>query len=168
MTCSYGSVQDVLGFGVNPDTMEDKSSCVKNADNNICSKYIDDSGFRSYIMKGVGKNHFNVTINARSIYGSANIRTRSVPKQCMSDNSSLYIQYKCGESPEETNHKRKDALAIGCLAIFITCVYLRFLHYRKMFSKIVLIEWDISTITANDYSIEIRISEEDYNWFLEN
>lgn len=47
--------------------------------------------------------------------------------------------------------------------LFITC-----LHYLKRSSKLVFLDWDITNITLGDYSIEYEISNEAYDWFLEN
>lgn len=30
------------------------------------------------------------------------------------------------------------------------------------------IDWDVQTITAGDYTVELAISHESYNWFLAN
>lgn len=41
-------------------------------------------------------------------------------------------------------------------------------YYIQAYNKILLIEWDLRTITAGDYTVELEINEEMYDYWYAN
>ena len=62
--------------------------------------------------------------------------------------------------------KRQEALAAVCLGIFACLLYLITVYYIKENSKLQNIEWDVSTVTAGDFSVEYHIEKEMYELFM--
>lgn len=56
---------------------------------------------------------------------------------------------------------------IACLGVLSCLCFLISIYYLKKNSKIKNLEWDVSTITAGDYTVEYKISEEAYKHFLD-
>jgi len=65
--------------------------------------------------------------------------------------------------PVNTLGQRKLAgLAAGCIAVFISLFVISYLDYVKNVQKNMYIEWDVKTVTAGDYTVEVNIPEEMY------
>ena len=78
----------------------------------------------------------------------------------LKENTSLYIQYACHVPEEELLAKRKQALLAGCTSVFSCLVLLAVLKYREGSISIEKREWDLQTVTASDYTIEISLNDE--------
>lgn len=53
-----------------------------------------------------------------------------------------------------------------CMGIFMTMLYHAFMYYRLYVNKVDYKLWDSATITLNDYSIDINITDDMYNEYL--
>ena len=53
----------------------------------------------------------------------------------------------------------------GAIAVFISLIFLIQIRSLYQGGKIAVLEWDMATITAGDYTIEMEIKPETYeNW----
>ena len=66
---------------------------------------------------------------------------------CQTDDDELYV-------------KRKEALFAGCVAVFSCLVLLAVIQYRIGSISIEKREWDLQTVTASDYTLEIEFDDE--------
>ena len=55
---------------------------------------------------------------------------------------------------------------ISCLGVFACLIFLTVIYYLKHISNLKNIDWDVQTITAGDYTVEMGISPEAYKKFL--
>lgn len=78
----------------------------------------------------------------------------------------LFVQFSCIQATEDMVQKRQEALAAVCLGIFACLLYLITVYYIKENSKLQNIEWDVSTVTAGDFSVEYHIEKEMYELFM--
>ena len=62
--------------------------------------------------------------------------------------------------------RQVNALALGCMAIFVALFMVIYLDYIKKIQENNYLEWDIKTITAGDYSIEFDIQPSLFNDWL--
>ena len=58
-------------------------------------------------------------------------------------------------------------LAFGCLGIFGCFIYFIIMYYRLFANFIDFKLWDIKTVTANDFAIELKITDDMWNEFLQ-
>jgi len=58
------------------------------------------------------------------------------------------------------------AFSLGCLGVFIALFFVVFIDYLRSIFKNAYIEWDVKTITAGDYSVEIEITDSMWKTFL--
>ena len=91
--------------------------------------------------------------------------TADEPK-CKGDLGTIFVQLPCKFGAEELNTRQVEGLAIACLGVFICLFFVVYLDYLKSIFKNLNIEWDVKTITAGDYSVEVDISEKMWNNFL--
>lgn len=76
---------------------------------------------------------------------------------------SLFIQYNCRVSAAELSEKREQGLIAACVNIFAALTLLAVLSYRQASISIEKKEWDLQTVTASDYCLEIKLSENQVN-----
>lgn len=72
---------------------------------------------------------------------------------CIDSQSQYFIQHTCVMSQEQQDFKFRQIAFYSCIAVFVACFY--FLRIRHMMEKVNLdrIEWDLSTVTAADYTV---------------
>ena len=78
----------------------------------------------------------------------------------LEESSTVFIQYSCEVGDDELAEKRSQALLAGCVSVFSCLVLLAVLKYRAGSIGIEKREWDLQTVTASDYTIEIKIYPE--------
>ncbi len=54
------------------------------------------------------------------------------------------------------------------MGVFIAMFFIIFIDYLRSMFKNQYIEWDVKTITAGDYSVELNISEDMWNNFIKD
>jgi len=65
------------------------------------------------------------------------------------------VQYFCQVPQEDLFTKRTEALQAGCAAVFSCLVLLAVIKYRVDAISIEKKQWDLETVTASDYTLEI-------------
>lgn len=78
----------------------------------------------------------------------------------------MFVQIPCTFPEDDLVTRRIQGLAIACLGVFIALFFVVYVDYLKSIFKNLNIEWDVKTITAGDYSVELDISEGMWNKFL--
>lgn len=69
-------------------------------------------------------------------------------------------------SETQQYEKYRGLCAVVALSTLIGCVYYLTVRYNRQNSKIKLLEFDLATITAADYSVEFKIERANYlNWY---
>ena len=56
---------------------------------------------------------------------------------------------------------------LGCIGAFIALFVVNFIDYMKKDSENSFVEWDLKTLTANDYTVEFDISPQLYSEFTD-
>ena len=57
---------------------------------------------------------------------------------------------------------------MACLGLLSVFVYSIAIYYQKRHSNLSYLDWDVQTITPGDYSLQYEITDEAYQWFLDN
>lgn len=79
----------------------------------------------------------------------------------------MYVQYFCQQTESDLNDKRRQALIVICLGIFISLLYLLSLHYQEKTAALDYKAWDVDTVTAADFTVETFITQAQWNSFLD-
>lgn len=80
--------------------------------------------------------------------------------QCvLTESDSLFIQYSCVVADDELQQKREEALLSSCVNIFAALVLLAVIKYRQGSISIEKREWDLQTVTASDYTLEVKLDD---------
>jgi len=70
----------------------------------------------------------------------------------------MFIQYNCKVGDEEIKEKREQALLAGCVNMFAAMTLLSVVAYRQGSTSIEKKEFDLQTVTASDYTLELKLS----------
>ena len=69
-------------------------------------------------------------------------------------------------SETEVDSRKMKGLIIASLAVFMALFFNIFIDYVKSVEKNLYVEWDVKTITAGDYSVEVDIPAAMFNHFV--
>jgi len=80
----------------------------------------------------------------------------------------LFIQYTC-EITEKEKEDKYDILAlVSVIVMFVSFLFSQLIFFLQQTSKLDAIKFDISTITASDFTVEYEISKSMFDDFLSN
>jgi hypothetical protein len=78
------------------------------------------------------------------------------------------MQYKCEQSADHLNKKREKGLAVSICACIAALVFLVVIFYMKKMAILDFQMWDMKTLTASDFTVEMTITEALWNQFIVN
>lgn len=87
--------------------------------------------------------------------------------KCNNDATIFFVQASCKLEPKEIESRKIKGLIIASLAVFMALFFNVFIDYVKSIEKNLYVEWDVKTITAGDYSVEVDIPEALFKKFVE-
>ena len=137
-------------------------SCMNNKMTKSCKDHIPEETGK-HIAQCIGQSSCTVKVSLDQLYGD---NLSSAPANCKSEDAVLFIQFSCIQATEDLVQKRQEALGIACLGIFACLLYTITIYYLQENSKLQNIEWDVATVTAGDFSVELQITHEMYNIFM--
>ena len=106
--------------------------------------------------------------NPSAVVDSSSLYDVDTGVGCIDAQSQFFIQHTCVMSQQQQDAKFRQIAFYSCIAVFVAFFY--FLRIRHLMEKVNLdhIEWDLSTVTAADYTVNKVITHEEYNDWLEN
>lgn len=78
------------------------------------------------------------------------------------------MQYNCVQSLEHINQKRGKGLLVSTCACIASLVFLTVIYYLSKTASLDFMQWDVSTLTASDFTVEMTITESIWALFKEN
>lgn len=63
--------------------------------------------------------------------------------------------------------KRRQALVVICLGVFISLTYLLAVYYQQRTCMVEYKLWDVDTVTVADFTVETTITDTQWRTFLE-
>jgi hypothetical protein len=82
--------------------------------------------------------------------------------------SSFFIQYNCGVGESNIHKKYEDVALVSAVFMFIALLFIVLIHFMLKTSKLEEQRFDMNTITAGDYTVELDITREMYQYFLDS
>ena len=161
--CITGSLTEIVAAGFIPGNSPDVNLCkpLEGTDAAICEPYLRSTELSTFWEGNCqGKRSCSI-IGLDRFLDKAN-----APAVCLSDTNRMFIQAHCKQSSEELESKRVLGLLVSCINGLIGLFFLAAIYYLTRSSKIKLIDYDVSTVTAADYTIEYMIPKHVYNTFL--
>jgi len=87
---------------------------------------------------------------------------------CTTQHAKIYMQYKCEQNKSELNAKREKGLAVSICACIAALVFLVVIFYMKKMAILDFQMWDMKTLTASDFTVEMTVTEALWNQFIVN
>jgi hypothetical protein len=163
MTCTTGVfLANKVKFGIIPSTESDKNICLNNTKTAKCSAALNQVGIEKYVNEscnGKAKCALDVANQIKAKYMSGG-------DTACRNGSDFFIQMPCVVPEEETKDRQVYGLFIGCLGVFIALFYTLYIDYLRSIFKLAYVEWDVKTITAGDYSVELTITQKMWDNFI--
>jgi hypothetical protein len=80
-----------------------------------------------------------------------------LPEECKAIGTTFFLQAECTQDVGLLNEKRRKGLAVACIGVFMALFFLIMSRYLRKMAAILTIEWDMKTVTAADYTVELKI-----------
>ena len=160
--CPYGKIGKLIDYGVNLSD-ETAGNCRLNDKIKKCQP--DATNFLKDLAKAVDKNTYLFDFGTwQSLYKDANAK-----KDCnVKGESRFFIQYSCLQSQENLDMKYNQMCLIVSSACLIALLFTIVIRWLYQGGKMKQIDWDMSTVTAGDYTVEMMICREGYDDWKEN
>lgn len=158
LSCNIGEISKIEAFGISAN-FEDQSYCMVNK-TSFCHSSINNTTLSKKLNECKNKTECKVT-NLKS-YITAN------SKVCGDEDAFFHVMYYCSQSNDELATKRSHASIISCIGIFQSLFILIMIYMAKGMTSITQIEWDVSTVTAGDYTCDMLITREQYTYFMDH
>ena len=160
--CNTGLISNITHVGVYAygSAAYDKGLCASNTSDDKgldCDSYSNLDGPLATTLEEtcVGKQSCIV----QNVHDYVATGTSPLDPGCtIDDKDMLYVQYFCQVPLEDLTTKRVEALQAGCAAIFACLVLLAVIKFRVDSIGIEKSQWDLETVTASDYTLEIQLS----------
>jgi hypothetical protein len=79
----------------------------------------------------------------------------------------IYLQYYCTQDDKAVTRKKQAGLVVAGLGILICLMFLIGLSYLRTESNLDFTIWDFNTVTAGDFTIELKISDVQWETYLD-
>lgn len=154
--CPFGTVGKIIDQGINQKD-KDASNCANNDAISNCTPNSD--SFKAAMTAAIGKESYLFNFPEQDLW-----KTQAEKDSCfIPGDSRLFIQYTCEQSLDSQHLKYNQmclAVATATLIAFLFTIAIRYMYQG---GKMKQIDWDMSTITAGDYSVEFTIPRDAYD-----
>ena len=161
-SCNAGRVSKIFDYGIIPAEETSKSHCLREYEDLSCNQYIDDDAFMAKFETCLNQRECTLSGLDEVIKAPVN---QTVPAKCTQGTATFFVQYACQFSNQERDERRLAGLLVSCIGVFIALFYSVYVDYMRCISKANYLDWDVKTITAGDYTVEMEIQKEMYDKF---
>jgi hypothetical protein len=100
---------------------------------------------------------------AASYLNSAPEEPTEANPDCITDPAKIYMQYKCSEGNSHLDKKREKGLVVSICACIAALIFLVVIFYMKKMAILNFQMWDMRTLTASDFTVEMTVTEALWN-----
>jgi len=173
LQCPYGTITRIMddgkAVGINGRDVEDKRICrVTEAFGNVeCSNEIKLDAVAKYFKESCeGKKHCTFDL-LHETYNPKFFMADPTGK-CLTPRTQFFVQHTC-EIPEAEQEQRFNTLSFVVATMVLACgVYLFVLRFLSQNLDIDTVNFDINTITASDFTVELDITPAMWQSFIED
>ncbi len=70
----------------------------------------------------------------------------------------FYMQYYCLQDEDDLVTKRREALIVVSISVFVALLFLLAIYYNEKTCMLDYKLWDVDTVTVGDFTVETAIS----------
>jgi hypothetical protein len=153
--CPFGNIQ-INDYGLNAGIVD--SDC-KQVEHDNCDDVRRDLNWSGCTT------HQSCQVNLSNLFIAGG---DALKKERCQDSSTFWVQYSCIQGDAEADDKKQDVLVSVVIGTLVCMLFSTTIYYLRQYGKIQAIQWDCQTITAGDYTAELDITDEGYDWYLKN
>lgn len=154
LVCPFGSIGEIYDRGINLSD-NTASNCANNNDIKQCQP--DSTSYSTAMAAAIGQESYLYNFGSYTNLFAGSGDMSGCDK---SNDSRIFIQFTCEQSKESLNTKYNQMCLAVSIAVFIAMFFTITIRYLYQGGKITQIEWDMSTVTAGDYTVEFDILPE--------
>lgn len=164
VSCPYGTIGEFFDWGINHFTDGGEvDSCVTTSANEACKPNSDE--FATVLANAVGQTEFTANINDSLFFAPSNTTDYGICTDA-TDLPQLFVQYSCVQSNEEMYNKYNQLAVVTAAGVLVCLLFTIMIKSLYQGGKIKRLEWDMATITAGDYTVELKIPQAKYEqWY---
>ena len=177
LQCPFGKIQRIVtrGVGINSSKANISDFCqvqdpldtsLSTYDNNhLCSQHLNQTWVNQYFDSNcVGNTNCEFQIDEIK----SHLMGSDTDPSCQDQNALFFIQHTCEQDVGDQARKYYYISIITILIMLIAFAYIMIVHSQRALTKLELVKYDMSTVTASDFTVELDISREAYQDFLQN
>ena len=85
---------------------------------------------------------------------------------CTHEEASFFVQYYCKQNQQQLMEKFHEGTIIACVSVFCCLFFIVMNFYLRRSTEIKHVEWDVATLTAGDYAVDMKLAPQQYALFL--
>ena len=160
LSCPYGTIGKYLDYGINPD-FANKNTCVTDDTNRMCSPTA--PSVQADLDGAIGEaGHLFAFAGVDALFAG------TADASCNTDQSTLFVQFTCEQALTDQETKYNSVALAVATGVVICLLFTVSIRAAYQGGKIQQIEWDVTTVTAGDFSVEFAVNEKDYLQWKEN
>ena len=156
-------------MGIIDQSQLDSTPCQQSMfqDPYFCSQYLDQDKIRQAVYKhGAGKTEWDlVGINTAKFRFPT--PTAEIEEVCFGEGTLFFLQIGCTYTETQLKERQVYGLLIGCITIGVALFILAYTEYLEQIFSNDFKLFDVNTITAADYTLEIKFPKGFFNRFCE-
>lgn len=161
-SCPFGQIGQITSYGVNPNDGDANLYACKTNDFNEMCKLSDTLRNSISSIASTGDDSYVIPLNTDTMFAP------NVDKVCTDAKSMMFLQYTCIQS-DDLLHEKYDQLNLAvALGLTLLIIYGLFIRYQKLGGRIKALDYDLTTVTAGDFTVELKITKTMYNNFINN
>mmetsp|Transcript_8384 Transcript_8384/g.14010 ORF Transcript_8384/g.14010 Transcript_8384/m.14010 type:complete len:683 (+) Transcript_8384:250-2298(+) len=167
LQCPYGKIRSLVdnGIGINQIGNEVMDACLvqPSHNNEQCSSFIK-ADYVSKIFNDycLGKDGCYFDVQEEMV------DPKIKGTECLNKRSQFFVQYTCEQEESEQFRKYEDMAIVTASVIFVGIVFILLIYYLQATSKLDQKKYDVQTITAGDFTVELDISPSMFKFFCDN
>lgn len=88
-------------------------------------------------------------------------------EDCGTKSAQFFIQYRCKQHEEDQYEKYNQIAFVTVCVLFVAFFFILYIQYLKQNAKLDVLKYDLRTITASDFTVEMDITKNDWATFLQ-
>jgi len=153
LSCPTGSIRQLIDFGF-ISTDEDQNVCLRTLTDYECEHAYN----RQSALAAIESQCLNRSSCLISNISSM-LHRNATGGLCSQAETKFFVQYACEHSQEELEARRRDGAKAACVAVFSALAIFAMIFYQRKSTQLEQIEWDVSTVTASDYTVDMTLTE---------
>lgn len=162
LNCPTGVISEIVAYGVSLES-ENINNCNYNSTGTCNSVTSTSSAAQNKFNNCIGNETCFINNVQDIITGNS-----STAATCKSDQGRLYVQYYCTQTDDELAEKRDIGALVSAITCFSNLFLLIMTLWMNRMTVLNKVDYDLDTLTAGDYSIDLRLSEKQRNYLAQD